>query len=101
VIVPGRCSLLVWAIIVGTLGAESAGPGDTDQVGADLEISADLDSPWRFVSSGSDCRLQQQLGSVGTARFLGSSGQPLASTETIAYHSPPFSRANSGGNAGV
>ncbi len=96
---PGRCSLLVWAIIVGTLGAESAGPGDTDRVGADLEISADLDSPWRFVSSGSDCRLDQQLGSVGTARFLGSSGQPLASTETIAYHSPPFSRANSGGNA--
>ena len=76
---PGRCSLLVWAIIVGTLGAgaEGAGPGDAARVGADLEISADLDSPWQFVSSGSDCRLEQQLGSYGTARFLGTSGQPL------------------------
>lgn len=81
---PGRCSLLVWAIIVGILGAgveaagqSDSGPSDAGQVGTGLEISADLDKPWQFVSSGADCRLEQPLGSYGTARFLGTSGQPL------------------------
>jgi len=43
----------------------------------DPAITADLDSPWQFVSDGADCRLEQLLGSYGTARFMGVSGQPL------------------------
>ena len=43
----------------------------------DPAITADLDSPWQFVSNGADCRLEQLLGSYGTARFMGVSGQPL------------------------
>lgn len=43
----------------------------------ELAITADLDSPWRFVNDGADCRLEQQLGSYGTARFMGVTGQPL------------------------
>lgn len=70
---PGRCCLLVWVFVVATFCSAAAGA----QSAARLEIVAGLDSRWQFVSSGSDCRLEQQLGSYGTARFLGTSGQAL------------------------
>lgn len=44
---------------------------------APLEIAASVDQPWRFAQTTSTCHLEQQLGSYGTARFLGTPGRPL------------------------
>jgi outer membrane protein OmpA-like peptidoglycan-associated protein len=68
-----RCSGL---IIVGLLVLGYASPG-AGQPLPRLEIAAGVDSPWQFVSSGSFCHLEQQLGGYGVARFLGTPGQPM------------------------
>ena len=57
------------------LAADARSRVDLDAL--ELAITADLDSPWRFINDGADCRLEQQLGSYGTARFMGVTGQPL------------------------